>query len=191
VRGLAADKVVQSRGKRRPSAGDYRRLAGAVQLCAVHSSTYLARGESGFPLEEMVYEQFCKDATATDARPSCDGGGLRVHCRMLKTIPVLDVTAAIDEGEQLGIVRRCGQVAGEGRYVLHPLVAEGLLRSGQRTKRGNRRSALALCGLVEAPPCNNPFRGVSSMSRIDKVLYSGCRQPRGGRDDIDVAISIV
>lgn len=101
-----------------------------VQLALSIPSTYLAGGESGFLLEGMVYEQFCKDATASRRQAFVAmAAAHEFTAGMLETLDVPNVAAAIDEGEQLGIVRRRGQVAGEGRYVLHPLVAEALLRS--------------------------------------------------------------
>ncbi len=103
-----------------------------VQLALSIPSTYLAGGEGGFLLEGMVYEQFFKDATANRRQAFVAmAAAHEFTAGMLKALEVPNVAAAIDEGEQLGIVRRRGQVAGEGRYVLHSLVAEALLRSAR------------------------------------------------------------
>jgi len=70
------------------------------------------------------------------------------------------------------------------------MVPEGLLGPPAHEAGQSTQCRFALCGLVGAHTATTHSRS-SSMSRIDKVLYSGCPPNARCRDDIDVAISIV
>lgn len=102
-----------------------------AQLALSIRATPLAGGESDVLLEGMVFEQFFKDIEAN--RREAFVAMAAAHeftASMMEALEVSDVAAAIAEAEQLGIARQRGHVAGERRYVLHPMVAEALLHFG-------------------------------------------------------------
>jgi ATP/maltotriose-dependent transcriptional regulator MalT len=105
------------------------------------------RGVIELLMEEMVYEWHFKDvSTARNRTFVAMAAALEFTAAMLEALEIADVAEAIEEGEQLGIVLRRGQSAGERLYVLHPVVGEALLRLGG-AGNGFINAVRARCGV--------------------------------------------